>query len=136
MQTSPPYRRRAPIVGVLSLAALSAAALSLASCAKKGEESSQPTPVNVTLTAAQLQHIQLYSVAPASFHREVEAAGVVDFDNDQATSVLAPFGGPVTKITVEPGQKVRAGDTLALVDSPDYSAAISAGHRQDQPRVG
>jgi cobalt-zinc-cadmium efflux system membrane fusion protein len=121
MQTSPPHGRRATAF------ILAIAALSLAGCGKKAESyAAQPTPANVTLTAAQLQHIQLYTVAPSSFRKSVEAAGVVDFDNDQATSVIAPISGPVTKLLVEPGQKVRAGDTLALVDSPDYSAAISA----------
>ena len=50
----------------------------------------------------------------------------MDFDNDQATSVLAPFGGPVSKLLVNPGDKVKAGDPLAEVDSPDFAAAISA----------
>jgi cobalt-zinc-cadmium efflux system membrane fusion protein len=131
MQTSLPHGRRAgPILhrpAAIALAALAAAALSLAGCGKKADsDAAQPTPANVTLTAAQLQHVQLYTVAPSSFHKSVEAAGVVDFDNDQATGVIAPISGPVTKLLVEPGQKVRAGDTLALVDSPDYSAAISA----------
>ncbi|HZZ69026.1 MAG TPA: efflux RND transporter periplasmic adaptor subunit [Phenylobacterium sp.] len=133
MQTSPPHGRRTgpilhrPAAGALAALILAAAALSLAGCGKKAESyAAPPTPTNVTLTAAQLQHVQLYTVAPSSFHKSVEAAGVVDFDNDQATSVIAPISGPVTKLLVEPGQKVRAGDTLALVDSPDYSAAISA----------
>jgi cobalt-zinc-cadmium efflux system membrane fusion protein len=51
---------------------------------------------------------------------------VVDFDNDQATSVLAPFSGPVTRLLVPLGAQVKAGTALAVVDSPDFAAAISA----------
>jgi cobalt-zinc-cadmium efflux system membrane fusion protein len=50
----------------------------------------------------------------------------VDFDNDQATSVLAPFSGPVARLLVSPGDKVTKGQPLALVDSPDFAAAIGA----------
>ena len=81
---------------------------------------------NVTLTAAQRQNIHLYTVAPSKFHKTIETTGAVDFDNDQATSVLAPFGGPVSRLLVSPGDEVKAGDPLAEVDSPDFAAAISA----------
>ena len=80
----------------------------------------------VALTPAQRQHIRLYTIQPSTFQRGVEANGVVDFDNDRATSVLAPFSGPVTRILVVPGQRVSKGQALAIVASPDFSAAVSA----------
>ena len=49
----------------------------------------------------------------------------MDFDNDQATSVLAPFSGPVSRLLVSPGDQVKKGDPLAVVDSPDFATAIS-----------
>ena len=99
------------------------------SCSSKSDSSEQASSVtasNVTLTAEQKQKIQFYTVAPSKFHKTTETTGTVDFDNDQATSVLAPFGGPVSKLLVNPGDKVKAGDALAEVDSPDFAAAISA----------
>jgi len=81
---------------------------------------------NVTLTAAQRQNIHVYTVQALPFHKIIDATGVVDFDNDQATSVLAPFGGPVSRLLVSTGDHVKAGDALAEVDSPDFAAAISA----------
>lgn len=83
------------------------------------------TASNVTLTAAQRERIELFTVAPTNFHRTVTATGAVDFDNDQATSVLAPFGGPVTRLLAALGDQVKAGDPLAAVASPDFAAAIS-----------
>lgn len=115
-------RRRAACV--LALSAL----LGVAGCSSKAEpqQAAAGTPQNVTMTPAQRQHIHLLTLAPASFHRAIETTGVVDFDNDQATSVLAPFSGPVARLLVAPGDKVHQGQPLALVDSPDFSAAISA----------
>jgi cobalt-zinc-cadmium efflux system membrane fusion protein len=84
------------------------------------------TPQNVTLTAAQLQHIRLVPVTEADVHKTVEVPGVVDFDNDQSTSVTAPMTGLVTRLLVEPGQRVAAGQALAMVDSSDFAAATSA----------
>ena len=89
-------------------------------------ETPSVTVSNVTLTADQRQKLRFYKVTPARFHKTTETTGTVDFDNDQATSVLAPFGGPVSRLLVNPGDRVKAGDALAEVDSPDFAAAISA----------
>jgi membrane fusion protein, heavy metal efflux system len=108
---------------------MAAAVMSGAACsAKYGDEAGKPviTASNVTLTAAQRQNVHLYTVQPSKFHRTVETSGAVDFDNDQATSVLAPFSGPVSRVLVSPGDRVRKGDPLAAVDSPDFAAATSA----------
>jgi cobalt-zinc-cadmium efflux system membrane fusion protein len=126
MPTSPSLKKAA-----LAGAALGVALAALAACSPKptytapAAPAASATPALVTLTAAQLQHIQLYTVAPVAFHKTVEASGVVDFDNDQSTSVLSPISGPVSRLLVQPGQLVKAGDTLATVASPDYAAALS-----------
>ena len=83
----------------------------LAGCSPKADSTAQAattTPQVLTLSAAQLQHVTLFTVQPASYRKTIEAAAVVDFDNDQATSVLAPISGPVARLLVEPGQKVAA----------------------------
>src|SRR3974377_770240 len=81
---------------------------------------------NVRLTPAQQQNIHLYSVAPSKFRKTVEASGVVAFDTNQATSVLAPISGPVSRLLVSLGDHVKQGAPLALVDSPDFASAVSA----------
>jgi cobalt-zinc-cadmium efflux system membrane fusion protein len=80
---------------------------------------------NVRLTDAQRQHIHLFTVAPSRFRRTIEATGAVDFDNDEATSVLAPFSGPVSRLLVSQGDEVGKGQPMAIVDSPDFATAIS-----------
>jgi cobalt-zinc-cadmium efflux system membrane fusion protein len=112
----------------LALAAL----LCLGGCAQKAEEgapASAATGDTVKLTEAQRQNVHFYRVEPATFHRTIDTTGVVDFDNDQATTVLAPFGGPVSRLFVSLGDRVQKGGPLAAVDSPDFAAAISAYHK-------
>ena len=109
------------------VAALAATVMSGFGCSPKSADNPPPSTVsNVRLTSAQRNNIRLYSVALSKFHKTTETTGVVDFDNDQATSVLAPFSGPVSRLLVSPGDPVKAGDALALVDSPDFAAGISA----------
>lgn len=117
-----------PRVVVFALVSVALATM-LPGCAADTDDNAQAAsamPSNVTLTAAQRQNVHLYTVAPSGFRKTVETSGAVDFDNDQATSVLAPFSGPVARLLVSPGQKVRKGDPLATVSSPDFAAAISA----------
>src|SRR5580700_3734833 len=84
------------------------------------------TASNVTLTAAQRQHLQIETVALTTFRRSIATTGVVDFDNDQATSVLAPFSGPVSRLVAALGERVTKGQELATVSSPDFAAAFAA----------
>jgi cobalt-zinc-cadmium efflux system membrane fusion protein len=120
-------RRRLPWTAAV-VVMTSASVMSLTGCAPKIDDSSQAAPVttsNVTLTSAQRQNIHLYTVAAAQFRKTIETTGAVDFDNDQATSVLAPFSGPASRLLVSPGDRVKKGAPLALVDSPDFAAAVS-----------
>ena len=109
------------------LACTVAAVLFLAGCSKP-EQTASPssTAGEATLTAAQRRNIRLDTVEPSSFRGSTETTGVVDFDNDQATSVLAPFSGPVSRLLVSTGQRVAKGEALALVESSDFSAAVGA----------
>jgi cobalt-zinc-cadmium efflux system membrane fusion protein len=100
----------------------------LAACSPKddGEQKASVTPTNVTLTAEQRRHIRFYTVAATRFHKAIDTTGAVDFDNDRATSVIAPMSGPVTRLMVSPGDRVSKGQALATVASSDYAAAVSA----------
>jgi cobalt-zinc-cadmium efflux system membrane fusion protein len=100
-----------------------------AGCSGKPDNTAQATattPGNVALTAEQRKSIHIHAVAQSQFRTTVDASGTVDFDNDQATSVLAPFSGPVTRLLVSVGQRVNKGAPLAEVDSPDFAAAVGA----------
>lgn len=121
-------RRRRALRGLTGTGLALAAALLVAGCStSKADDAAPPSGAhNVMLSAAQRQHIRVYTVAESSFHRSVETTGAVDFDNDHATSVLAPFSGPVSHLLVAAGDKVEQGQALAVVDSADFAAAIGA----------
>ena len=128
LQSPRALRHRAGQHALATAALLAGAVLSFTGCSSKADNSA-PTPSaaadTVTLTAAQRQNLRVYTVAAAKFRKTVEARGAVDFDNDQATSVLAPFSGPVSRLLVSPGDQVKAGDPLAMVTSPDFATALS-----------
>ena len=136
--TLPMRRDHAALLSAFALALL----LSLTGCSSKADPqaaAAADTPHNVTLTSAQRQHIHQLTIARSSFHRSIETSGVVDFDHDRATQVLAPFSGPVTEVLVSQGEKVKQGQPLARVDSPDFAAAagayrkaLAAAHTADQ----
>jgi cobalt-zinc-cadmium efflux system membrane fusion protein len=111
---------------VLSVLLCAAAFAFAASCSPDHSKKSSGEPSNVALSDAQLKHIRIYKVAVTPFHNTLDVDGVVDFDNDQATSVLAPMSGPVSRLLVQPGDRVKKGQLLATVDSPDYAAAVAA----------
>ena len=113
---------------LLSRAALAAVALVLAGCSTspQAQDNASDAVANVRLSKAQLSRVRLYTVAPIGYRQRIEAPGTVDFDNDQATAVVSPFTGPVTRTLVSLGQHVVKGQPLALVQSADFASAIGA----------
>jgi len=114
----------------IHMASVSVMALAVigAGCQRPSDNSQSPASAstNVTLTTAQRQRIQLQVVTNSTYRRTIDTTGTVGFDNDQATTVLAPISGPVAELLVSLGAKVKAGDPLAIIDSPDFAAAVSA----------
>jgi membrane fusion protein, heavy metal efflux system len=113
----------------VAVAVIAQLGVSLIACSEKSgtnPQTSSIAPSNVKLTAAQKQNIHFYTVQPEKYHKTIEASGAVDFDRDQATSVLAPFSGPASRLLVSLGDRVKKGDPLAEVESPDFAAAIGA----------
>ena len=122
-----PARPEATTHGRKHLILLALLLLTVVGCAPhtKGQAPSS-RPSNVTLTPAQRQHIAIYKVKPAVYRKSVDANGIVEFDKDQSTTILAPISGPVTRLLVTLGEKVKVGSPLAAVASPDYATAVGA----------
>jgi cobalt-zinc-cadmium efflux system membrane fusion protein len=123
--TNPISARGFPYLGAC---AFSAVLLGEVSCAYAAEAAPgrAAAAANIVLTAAQLQKVHTETIKPSNFRRTIETTGTVGFDNDQATTVLAPVSGPVSRLVVSLGAKVSVGDVLATVASPDYATALSA----------
>jgi len=102
--------------------------LTVVVCAACGRTTARPEGATAAfgLTENQRVRIHVSPVDVATFRPTVEVSGTVAFDGDHSTQVLAPISGPVTRILVEPGAAVTAGQPLAYVSSPDFSAAVGA----------
>ena len=79
----------------------------------------------LVIPSEQRERIGVTVVAPSSFHEVVQTTGTVAYDGDQSTQILAPISGPVTQILVQPGTRVRRGQALAYVSSPDFAEAVA-----------
>ncbi|MEP7348041.1 MAG: efflux RND transporter periplasmic adaptor subunit, partial [Gemmatimonadaceae bacterium] len=82
-------------------------------------------PKAFTLNETQRARIVLQTVSLSSYSPTLEATATVMFNGDQSTQVLAPISGPVARILVNPGARVRTGQLLATVASPDFAIAIA-----------
>ena len=119
-RTAPPRTPHSTVLAALAVV------LAFGGCTARDETNpAAVTATNIKLTDAQRQSIQLYKVAPSRYRRTLETTAEVDFDNDQATSVLAPFSGPVSRLLVAQNDEVTQGQPLARVDSPDFATALS-----------
>lgn len=49
----------------------------------------------------------------------------ITYDDNYTARVFSPIAGRVLKVITEAGQKVRAGEPLLWIDSPDYAAGAS-----------
>jgi cobalt-zinc-cadmium efflux system membrane fusion protein len=125
-----PPARRGCVASVLSAFSPGAALAVLLSVSHSEGAEMAPdraaVATNVVLSTAQRERIHTETIKPATFHRTIETTGTVAFDADQSTTILAPVGGPVSRLSVSLGAKVKIGDILATVASPDYATAITA----------
>ena len=124
-ESGKPAARMSRMVG-LAFAIMSAAFVAGCSSGHNAQQDASTTPHNVTLTKAQQSSIHVVTVEPAQYHATITTTGLVDFDHDRATDIVAPFSGAVTKVLVTQGQHVAKGQALAEVDSPDFAAAAGA----------
>ena len=113
----------------LSGMALLACFVSLDACSSSGSDtaadSASAAPAAFTITPEQQQRIHVITVQLAPYRPTVQATGNVAFNGDRSTQVLSPLSGPATRVVVNPGALVHAGEPLAYVSSPDFAAAVA-----------
>jgi cobalt-zinc-cadmium efflux system membrane fusion protein len=79
-----------------------------------------------TVPPEQLAHLQTTPVKKATWTMALRTTGTVDWDNDHTSQAITQVSGPITRILVDAGTRVKAGDPLLYVASPDITGAISA----------
>ena len=70
-------------------------------------------------TRAQLAQLTIQAVAYGATSDLIRATGSIAVDADHSTPILLPFSGQVLKVLVEPGARVRNGQPLLHVASPE-----------------
>ena len=79
---------------------------------------------------------QVTSITSASIEPRREMVlrfnGRLVWNEDRTVRVFAPFAGRVTDIAVRAGDRVKAGQTLAVLASPDFGQAQAEARRAEQ----
>jgi cobalt-zinc-cadmium efflux system membrane fusion protein len=96
-------------------------------CRKTETPEKSPPPGEAWLTAEQIQAAKLDVQAAGNRTLTIHllTAGRVAFDEARVAHVFSPVNGRVTRVSGELGSRVRAGESLAIIDSPDLGAAWS-----------
>lgn len=81
----------------------------------------------------QLPHLQLAPARETTWSTVVRTTGTVDWDQDHTTQAITQVSGPIVRIVVDTGARVKKGDPLLYVASPDVANAIS-GYRKAKNR--
>ncbi|HEY3937314.1 MAG TPA: efflux RND transporter periplasmic adaptor subunit [Bryobacteraceae bacterium] len=91
---------------------------------KSDPDANQPAAALFTVSDNQLQRLKIVPARTATFPISVHTTGTVDWDADHTAPAIAQVGGPVSRIVVDTGSRVKAGDPLLYVSSTDASNAI------------
>lgn len=73
----------------------------------------------VRISADQLHQLSVMKVELYPFQTQKPAIGQIAFNEDTSTVVLTPFNGRVIRLIAKVGDKVKRGDPLFEIDSPD-----------------
>lgn len=79
-------------------------------------------PVRVSLTQAQynVAAITLGQLTPRTLNTTLKLNGVIDVPAQNLVSVAVPYGGYIRQIRLEPGMRVRKGQTLVVLENLEY----------------
>jgi cobalt-zinc-cadmium efflux system membrane fusion protein len=78
-------------------------------------------PELFTIPQEQMSHVQVLTVQTTTLSRTLRLTGAVAYNNFRTTPVITQVSGPVNRIVVVPGQRVKQGEPMLYVSSPDYS---------------
>ena len=86
--------------------------------------SSSATPQLFTIPSDQMSHVQVLTVQPSTLTRTLRLTGTVAYNSFKTTPVISQVGGPVSRILVAPGDRVKLNQPMLEVSSPDYAQLL------------
>ena len=111
---------------------LLAAAVSQIACGDLKKVQGQSTeaaaankPALFSVPPDQMAHLRVVPVETHNWQIAVQTTGTVDWDADHTTQAITQVNGPITRILVDTGARVNAGEPLLYVSSPDVVNALS-----------
>lgn len=118
----------------LAAATLAIAAVLTAGCAEKSDKTALPRPalVNGRLVFPEgSQQLGAFVTEPvrAGAPLVVQLPGRLVWNEERTVRLFPPFAGKVTSILAKPGDAVAAGQTLAMIASPDFGQAQADARR-------
>lgn len=123
-------RRLALSLTLASIACSGEAAPARASAGRSAPKPGGPETISVPPDSPMLEQVR---VEPVTTHElpvdEVVSPAKLEIDPSRRSQVLMPVPGRIVAVEVKVGDRVKAGDVLVTLDSPDADAAI-ADHRQ------
>jgi cobalt-zinc-cadmium efflux system membrane fusion protein len=84
--------------------------------------------VALPATSPQLKSLTIEAVRPEA-PDSLRLPGRVVWNEDATVRVFSPFAGRVVRVVADVGRRVRKGDTLALISSPDFGQAQADARR-------
>ncbi|GAB3952053.1 CusA/CzcA family heavy metal efflux RND transporter [Spirosoma harenae] len=89
---------------------------------KTAADSASNGSIEVSLTQAQynVAAIELGTPVDRTMSTTFKVNGTVDVPAQNRVSVSVPFGGYIREINLEPGMQVRKGQSLVVLENPDY----------------
>jgi membrane fusion protein, heavy metal efflux system len=109
-------RLAASVALLLALAGCESSTPNSATYAKSSNE-----PELFTIPQEQMSHVQVLEVQPTTLTRTLRLTGTVAYNAFRTTPVITQVSGPVSRVVVVPGQRVKQGQPMLYVASPDYS---------------
>lgn len=106
-----------------------AAIIGLSSCSSSpdpeiitdiAQESLGVETYEVTKTQFESSHMALGTMQMVPFHEVIKAKGMIDVPPENRAAVSSYFGGTVREISLLPGQPVKKGQVLFVLENPDY----------------
>ncbi len=113
------------LIAVVMLASFLAACGASKSRESDASESEAAQPGLFTVPREQLAQLRIVPVKTTTWSIAIHATGTVDWDADHTTQAITQVNGPISRILVDTGARVKAGDPLLYVSSPDVANAIS-----------
>lgn len=110
---------------VLSLSCLLCACLRGEAPNREAAHSLAPGEVELSRTQAESARLSVATVGLGEVNNRVTASGRISFDALRVAHVFSPVNGRVTQISAELGARVRKGDALAVIDSPDLGLTFA-----------